>query len=187
MKFLYALSLVSILFFFSCDQGSDINSPVNIDNHSYEMIQLPTDKTGSTDKNFLSVIKTINGDTGGEIKLKESYVAKDGDTVKVDINLTVKENSFTGNVEIIITVDDEFAAASFSPAMVFDKPLELNMKFEGIDLENADYEFVFIDDDGTIELVDYNNLHVNEYKGKIWVNKAELYHFSRYGFVNRKL
>jgi len=87
-----------------------------------------------------------------------------------------------------MTVDDEFAAVSFTPAMVFSIPAELDLKFEGIDLAKlnavtGDYEFVYISDAWVIEPVTYNVMNVDESKGKIWVNKADINHFSRYGWI----
>jgi hypothetical protein len=72
--------------------------------------------------------------------------------------------------------------------MVFDIPVELDLEFEGMDLEElnlneGDYDFVFIDDNGNIEIIERTWLHVKESKGKISVNKAELNHFSRYAFT----
>ena len=188
MRFIYTITLASLIFFFGCDQGTDITSPGEIDNHSYQFIKLPK-RSGMSVENTFSVTKEIDGMKGGEIKLKGKYVAEDGHTVKIDVKLKVKSKSFQGKANITMTVDDEFAAASFTPAMVFNKPLELDMKFEGINLGNLDptdgvYEFAFYDEDGTTDLVDYNAIHVKESKGKIWVNKAKVYHFSRYGFVN---
>jgi len=112
-----------------------------------------------------------------------------GETVKIDAKLKIKKHAFEGTVDITLTVDDEYAAVSFTPAMVFDIPADLDLKFEGIDLAplnlaTGDYDFVFIDDYGNIEVVEYNALHVDESKSKIWVSKAKLNHFSRYGFVN---
>ncbi len=75
------------------------------DNHSYQLIKLPP-KAGLSVENTFSKTKTINGDEGGTIKLKESYVAEDGHTVKIDVKFKVKKHSFEGNVDITMTVDD---------------------------------------------------------------------------------
>ena len=160
-------------------------SPVKNDDHSYQFIKLPK-KSGMSVETIFSVTETIDGDFGGIMRLKESYVAADGHTVYIDIKLKVKPGSFDGEVNITLTADDEFAAVQFSPAMDFDIPVELDIKFEGIDLNltTGDYDFVFIDDDGNIEVVTFNAIHVNESRGKISVTKAKLHHFSRYGFVN---
>ncbi len=186
MKIILTVLLLSAILLLGC--ADTPVSPVKSDNHSYQLIKLPK-KSGMSVETIFSVTKTINGNRGGRIRIKESYIADDGHTVDIYAKLRVKRNSFEGNVDITITVDDEFAAVSFSPAMVFDKPVELSLKFEGIDLEelgltNGDYDFVFIDDNGNAEVIGYNAIHVNESQGKIWVTKADLPHFSRYAFVH---
>ena len=164
-------------------------SPVkNDNNHSYQMIKLPK-KSGMSVETIFSVTETIDGAVGGIVRLNESYVAADGHTVYIDIKLNIKNDSFTGVVDFTITADDEYAAVHFSPAMVFNIPVELDLKFEGLDMDSlnlttGDYDFVFIDDEGNIEIVAFNAIHVDESQGKIWVTKADLPHFSRYAFVN---
>ncbi|MBT8382868.1 MAG: hypothetical protein KJO59_10965, partial [Ignavibacteria bacterium] len=95
---------------------------------------------------------------------------------------------FNGIVDITMTIDDEFAAVSFTPPMVFSIPAELKLKFEGIELENlhvltGEYEFVYISDTWDIEPVNYNSMRVDETWGKLSVNKADINHFSRFGWV----
>ena len=160
-------------------------SPVKNDNHSYQMIKLPK-KSGMSVETEFSVTETIDGAVGGIVRLNESYVAADGHTVYIDIKLNFKHDSFTGVVDFTITADDEFAAVHFFPAMVFNIPVELDLKFEGLDLPltSGDYDFVFIDDFGNIEIVAFNAIHVDEPQGKVWVTKADIPHFSRYAFVN---
>ena len=184
MRTLLFSFLFSTLLLIGC--ADKPTSSIESDNHSYQLIKLPP-KAGLSVENIYTVTKTIKGKVGGLIKLKKSYVAADGHTVKIDVKLKVKKNSFSGNVKITLTVDDEFAAVKFSPIMNFKKPAELNLLFEGIDLEelnltSGDYDFVFIDDNGNTELVGYKAIHVIESKGKIWVTNAKLNHFSRYAF-----
>ncbi|MCH7962411.1 MAG: hypothetical protein IH852_00590 [Bacteroidetes bacterium] len=181
MKITLTTLLLSALFLLGC--ADTPISPIMDDNHSYQFIKLPK-KSGMSVETSFSITKTINGTVGGNIYLYESYVAEDGHTVSIYVNLKVRRHSYVGDATITLTVDDEFADVSFTPAMVFDKPLILDLTFEGIDLTTVDYDFVFIDDDGTTGEVTYNSLHVNEAQGTIWVNKAKLDHFSRYGFVN---
>ena len=189
MKYLIPLALLATLLLFAC--GDNSISPIETDNHSYQLIKLPP-KAGLSIENTFSVTKRINGKKGGSIKLKESYTAPDGHKVKIDVDLKIKKNSFTGVKEITMTVDDVYAAVSFSPHMVFNKPVELKAKFEGINLEelyltNGDYDFVYIDENGDIELVEHDRIDVDENKGKIKFHgrkgKAKLNHFSRYAFV----
>jgi hypothetical protein len=187
MKKILTLSLFSALLFFGCNQETDVYSPIKQVNHSYQMIKLPP-KAGLSVENTFSVTETIDGDEGGTIKIKESYLARNGKTVKIDGKLKVKKLSFTGVVDITMTIDDVFAAVSFTPAMVFSEPAELKLKFEGIELENlhflsGEYEFVYISDNWDIEPVNYNSMQVEESKGKLQVNKADINHFSRFGWI----
>jgi len=186
MKIILTTLLLFAFFLLGC--ADTPISPVKNDDHSYQLIKLPK-KSGMYIETIFSKTKTIDGDEGGQIRIRKSYVAEDGHIVKIYVKLKVKEDSFDGEVTITLTVDDEFAAVSFSPGMDFDKPVELSLRFEGIDLEElnlttGDYDFVFIDDQGNTEIVGYNAIHIDESQGKIRVIKAKLHHFSRYGFVN---
>jgi hypothetical protein len=186
MKITLTTLLLIALFLLGCTDTPI--SPVNNENHSYQLIKLPKKSDLSVETSF-SVTETINGEAGGIVWLNESYVAADGHTVSIDVKLKVLHDSYTGNVDFTITADDEFAAVEFSPLMVFDKPLELNLTFVGLDLESlnlstGDYDFVYFYEDGNIEVIGYNAIHVNENQGKLWVTNALIPHFSRYGFVH---
>ena len=186
MKITLTILLLLAIFLLGCADAPI--SPVKNENHSYQMIKLPT-KSDLAVENSFSITETINGETGGIIRLDKSYIAADGHTVNIDVMLKIKPQSFPGIVDITLTADDEFAAVFFSPKMVFTKPLELNLMFEGLDLTSlnlttGDYDFVFIDEYGNVEIIGYNAIHVNETMGKLWVTKADLPHFSRYGFVH---
>lgn len=182
-----ALIIFSFLLLSGCNEESDVSSPIHEANSTYQLIKLPP-KAGLSVESTFSITETIDGEDGGELKINESYVATTGGTVKIDAKLKIEKNSFNGIVDITMTVDDEFAAVSFSPPMVFSIPAELKLKFEGIDLAKlhsitGNYEFVYISDSWDIEQVTYNNMQVDESKGKIWVNEADINHFSRYGWV----
>lgn len=183
MKIILTVLLLSAIFLLGC--ADTPISPVKNDNHSYRLIKLPK-KSGMSVETIFSVTQTIDGDVGGIIRLNESYVAADGHTVYIDIKLNVKKDSFVGVADFTIAADDEYAAAQFFPKMDFVIPVELDLKFEGLDLDltTGDYDFVFIDDEGNIEIIGYNAIHVSESQNKIWVTKADLPHFSRYGFVH---
>jgi hypothetical protein len=187
MKFTLNTLLLLAIFLLGC---ADIPvSPVKKSDHSYQMIKLPK-KSALSVETIFSVTQTIDGDVGGIVRLSESYIAEDGHAVVIDIKLNIKHESFDGIVDFTITADDEYAAVVFSPSMVFNKPVELDLKFEGLELDSlcfttGDYDFAFIDDQGNIDIIAYNAIHVNENQGKIWVTKADVPHFSRYGFCNR--
>jgi hypothetical protein len=181
-------TLFSLLFsaaiLISCSD-SQVSS-IESDSPSYSLIKLPK-KSGTSVETIFSQSKLIDGEIGGEIIIIDNYVAVNTQVVHVQATLTVPPAAFTGNEYITMTIDDEFAAASFSPSMVFNIPVELDLKFEGIDLQQlnlneGDYDFVFIDDNGDIEIIQYDGLQKIESQGKIWVTNANLNHFSRYAF-----
>ena len=184
MKSLTVLAFLAALLIVGCTDTPI--APIKSDNQSVQLIKLPP-KAGLSVENEYFVTKTINGDEGGTLKIKKSYVSQDGLTVKIDVKCKIKKNSFSDVATITMTVDDDYAAVRFTPHMVFTEPTELDVKFEGIDLEelvsNNGYDFVFIDDDDSIEAIDHNEVKVQESQGKISVKKAKLNHFSRYAFA----
>ena len=205
MKTLLSLLVLPALLLVGCTDTSI--APIESDNQSYQLIKLPP-KAGLSVENIFSITKTINGDKGGQIRIKERYKTEDGHTVKIDVKLKVKKKSFPGDVDITMTIDADYASVWFFPHMVFDKPVELQAKFEGISRENlgstsGDYDFVFIDEDNNIELVEHDLIDVDEqHKAKkvdtrgiyslyFPINikfhgkngKAKLTHFSRYAFI----
>lgn len=185
MKYLISLSVLATLLLIGC--ADEPISPIESDNHSYQVIKLPP-KAGLSIENIFSVTKTIIGNKGGSITLKEKYKAADGHTVKINVKLKIKKHSFEGSKTITMTVDDNIAGVMFTPHIDFTKPATLQVKFEGIDLEELQvlggiYDFVFIADDNTIEIIDHDGVKVKENKGKIQVKKAYLNHFSRYAFI----
>ncbi len=152
---------------------------------TYEIIQIPPRASGGP--SFFST-ETIDGSKGGYIKIKESYTTVNGDTVEIDVKLKIKKDSFSGIVDITMTVDDVYTAVQFTPEMVFNKPVDLDVKYKGLDpdqlnLTSGSFEFLYIDDNGNSETVPSNGVVVNKELGEIRVKKAKLSHFSRYVFI----
>ena len=152
---------------------------------TYEIIQIPPRASGGP--SFFST-ETIDGSKGGYIKIKESYTTVNGDTVEIDVKLKIKKDSFSGIVDITMTVDDVYTAVQFTPEMVFNKPVDLDVKYKGLDpdqlnLTSGSFEFLYIDDNGNSETVPSNGVVVNKELGEIFVKKAQLSHFSRYVFI----
>ena len=170
-------------------------SPIKSDSKLYSMNETTGNTPISANIDDLPVVKTIHskskliyGDIGGDIVVKANYRTEDGRRVTVDCKLSVPQWSFPGEAFITFTVDSKNCFASFSPHMVFDTPVKLQMKFEGIDLEelqlvSGQYDFVFIDVNGNIEPVPYQDFDVDESGGQICLGEALLSHFSRYAFV----
>lgn len=104
MKYLIYLAILSALHLIGCLDKPI--SPIETDNHSYQLIKLPP-KAGLSVENIFSVTKTINGDAGGSILLKKSYVAQNGRAVKTDAKFKVKKNSYEGNTAVMFTTHKE--------------------------------------------------------------------------------
>ena len=185
MKFFLFSLLLLAAFLLGCAETPI--SPTVLEKQSYELIKLPP-KSGLSVEAIYSKTTTINGETGGEIEIAESYVAAGGQTVEIYAQIIIPANAFTGDVPVTMTIDDEYAAVWFTPHMVFSEPVTLKMSFKGIDLNelmlaSGKYDLMYISDDGTFELVGHDEVQVIESQGEIRVQKAYLNHFSRYGFT----
>ena len=107
--------------------------------------------------------------------------------VSISASLKFPKNAFVGTKEVTMTLDQLYGGAQFSPEGSFNLPALYNVTFMGIDLTGvnpADVDFVYLNDDGTIEPIEYDYLDVNISTGFIHLSNAKLSHFSRYGFVH---
>jgi hypothetical protein len=178
--------LLSALLLLGCNETPvQSEEPQDLAGQSYELIQIPPRLDGGSS---FSITETIDGSKGGQINIHEHYITVDGDTVKVDVKLKIEKNCFSGNVDITMTVDDVYTAVNFMPAMVFDKPLELDFKYKGLDpdqlnLTSGNYDFLYIDDNGNTETILSDGVVVKEQNGEISVKNAMLGHFSRFAFA----
>jgi hypothetical protein len=159
--------------------------PEELEIETFELIQIPTKPAGTP--TFTST-ETIDGSKGGQININEHYVTEDGDTITIIVKLKVKEDCFSGNREITVTVDDVYTAVRLTPPMVFDKPVELDVKYKGLypdqlNLTSGNYDFLYIDDNGNTETVPSDGVKVKAEIGEISVKNAKLSHFSRYAFI----
>ncbi len=184
MKNLLTLSLATLLLFVGCNQDSDVTSPTNPE---LKLISLPQSSSGLSVETLYTESMDINGEYGGEFTANFSYQGGPFGQVTVESELEFDRNSFQGTVEITQTLDSEFAALKFGPSMQFNKDVELDLIITGLDLSNVNpntLDFVYIDENGTIEYVDYDKIIMDASTGTIEVDDADLTHFSRYGFVN---
>ena len=178
--------LLSALLLLGCNETPiQPEESLEQEGQSYELIQIPPRPAGGP--NF-SATETIDGSKGGQIKIKESYVTVDGDTVIIDVKLKIKKDYFSGIVDITMTVDDVYTAVQFTPEIIFNYPVDLDVKYKGLDpdqlnLTSGSFEFLYIDDNGNSETVPSNGVVVNKELGEIFVKKAQLSHFSRYVFI----
>lgn len=165
---------------------SPLDSQANPEGQLDKLVKLPP-KSGLSTETVYSQTVLIDGEQGGEIKIKEYYWTNDGQKVKIDARLTIPKNAFTGSVNITMKIDDEYAAASFEPSMSFEKPLEFNLTINGLDLSQlnlagASYNFVYVADDGNVEDVVNDGVVLDNFLKGLTVDKAQLNHFSRYAF-----
>ena len=182
---LFSLLFFSLVYMGCSDTTNFLTDPVK----SYpELVKLPPRSSSSLSvETVFSVSQTIDGDQGGTIILDESYEAENGKTVTIYGKLKIPKHAFQGTETITMSVDDEFAAVHFEPAMVFNKKLKLDLEFTGLDLENMGFEdgkwdFAYISDDGQIEWVKNNGIYFDLEDGLLSVHNAKLHHFSRYGW-----
>jgi hypothetical protein len=155
----------------------------------------PSDITG------FSVSKVIDGQSGGFIELNfdfDDFIDDDDDDdgddddgledLVVNARLDIPANAFQGSQEITMVIDYEIAAIYFYPHMVFNTPVNLDVTYSDFEIEDDDIDpdeidFVFQDEDGSIEHLDYASLVVDLEEEYIAVDDAQLHHFSRYGWV----
>ena len=190
MRFIYSLSLVSLLLFFGCDQGSDIlsiesDSPASTVN----LISIPTPSGGLSIEADLTKYKEIDGEDGGSFTAYFNYEGGPFGEVTVVSRLYFYEDAFNGDKVISQTLDTDYAAMSFGPSMQFEARVKLDFIITGLDLTGVDpddLDFVYVNDDGSTEQLAYDYIYMNASIGKLAIDDAELTHFSRYGFVNKE-
>lgn len=195
MKYISTILMLTLVLLIGCDTSTDlsVNNYEEISQTSlskiteYELIPLPNKSPLWVDSVF-TMSKEIDGSVGGRIIMEKYYISEDGDSVIIKADLRVPEGAFLGTKTITMTADDEYASIHFYPSMIFDDTLKLFQSFEGLHLENyptGTFDFVFIANDGSIELIKRNGLQVIVPQGILRVQNAKLLHFSRYGWVRK--
>jgi hypothetical protein len=185
MKFaIFSLFLSAVLLLGCTDSPI---SPTEPDNQSYQLIKLPP-KSGMSVETVYSKTELIDGQTGGDIRIKEYYFTDNHQIVKIDAKLTIPKNAFTGSVNITMAIDDEYAAVSFGPSMVFDQPLEFDLKINGLDSSvltssSGSYKFIYVADNGSTEDVANDGVDLDDMLKGLTVHNAQINHFSRYAFT----
>ena len=161
MKRILTLLLLSFLYLVGCTDSPV--APTAPENGNYSLIKLPSHSNLSVESIFTKS-ELINGEEGGVIRIKEFYWSDGSQIVKVDAKLTIPKDAFTGSVSITMKIDDEYAGASFEPSMTFNKPVEFDLKINGIDFSELEgttsdsYNFIYIADNGNTENVTYDGI-----------------------------
>ena len=195
MKTLSAILSVSLLLLIGCDNSPDlsVNSLGSSPQESlskitdYELIPLPP-KSQLWQDSVFTMSKVIDGSLGGRMILEKYYITSEGDSVIVGADLRIPPGAFQGSKTITMVMDDEYAAFHFYPQMAFDDTLRLFQYFEGLRLDEyptGTFDFVYLSDDGSVELIKKNGLQVVVPQGILRVQNAKLVHFSRYGWVRK--
>ena len=173
MKIFTFLILISLIAFTGCNESSSILAP-----ESDEEIQLESYKVNYT-RNY-----TVNGDKGGVLFLKVSWLNEDSARVALESKLTIPKGAYKGDLTFDMIFDLENYALELYPSpYTFDVPVLLDMKFTRIDLTGIDldnFNFTYLDGE---EEMEYERIRINDDEGTIAVYGAVLNHFSRYGWT----
>lgn len=190
MKTILTVLMAAIVLLIGCDTSSDLTvNPVenNSNTQVYKLIPLPQKSALWTDSVF-TISQVIDGSVGGRIIMTNYYISDTGDSVEFEVDLRIPAGAFQGSETITITVDSDSASVRFYPEMVFADTLRLFQSFKGLNLENMQtgtIDFVFINDDGSIELIKKNGTQIVVPQGILRVQNAKLLHFSRYGWIRK--
>jgi len=184
MKTFLAIMIIGIFFFAGCSDKDSIVTPENNQTSAPNWITLPQSE-GLSIENEFSITKNIKGKDGGELIIDKNYNAGPHGTVKIITKLKFYRNSFAGTKNITMTVDDVNGTITFSPSMIFDKPAELYVKLEGLDLSGIDpndIDFVYYDLSGIYGPVERKEIIVDISSGTLELKEGKIPHFSRYGY-----
>jgi len=186
MKTLFSLLVVSLLFWVGCQESSRIVEPETDQTLTPNWIELPKNISHSSSIEMeFSASKNIDGKRGGEIILDRHYIGPNGE-VKIIAKLKFDKGSFNGKQLITMTVDDVNGTVTYSPSMNFNKPAELYLKLEGLDLTGInpeDIDFVYFSPSGEIGSVVYKEIKVDIQSGILELKEGKIPHFSRLGFT----
>jgi hypothetical protein len=187
MKSLITLSLVSLIFFFGCNQDSEVLLPTSSPTSSSiekQWLTLSDEGGLSIEETFTKTKKKASGDRGWNITFDHTFSSG----IRIIGDLNCPKNAYDGKLTFSFTLRDDVAAIDFNPSpFTFDIPVEYTIIYEGLDLTGinpSDVDFYYIAPDGSLVKAEYKRLEVNIAAGRLFVLDAKLPHFSRYGFVN---
>jgi len=190
-RYRYLFALLTLLLV-GCSEPSSMLSPNNnVNTNEPNWISLPS---VTKDANGMSVMsmpifqasKSIDGKTGGKIKINGKYAGGPFGEVNVQAELNFLKDAFSGAKYITMIVDTEWGYATFSPSSVFDKDATYNAVFIGLDLSGVDptnVKFAYLAADGTVEYALNDGITIDLSTGTLGVKNAMIPHFSRYGFI----
>ena len=186
------LTVLTFLVMIGCAEDTNLVSPFadvsleETDLSKVTWISLPpsADVERGGDKQ-LKTKEKINGKNGGKLSLEESYGGR-RDKITITASLEFPEGAFEGERDIAMVLEDQYGTVSFSPSGSFLLPANYDLKIEGINLKDVEENkvmFVYLAQNGSIEVVECSELIVDKRNEILEVRGAQIPHFSRFGFV----
>ena len=191
MKKLITIFGLAALLFGGCSNPVENSmEPMKLEQNSLNKLSVEVIDNPLVLPTQLFTSKEISGNNGGNIVLSGQYKNAFGDTISVDVKLTIPKGAFIGIKNISIKTDKLNPCLEFQPASVFSKVLKLNLKFKGLsadryNLVSGETVFAHIADNGNVSPVLDEGLVVDKTSKLTSVNGANIMHFSRYGFVRK--
>jgi hypothetical protein len=200
-----------ILFFIGCSDYQNINSPefseasvkVNADpvNNLIEeeaeilwdmepqWLHYPAPEFGTVLSPFYTTSSWIYSDAPGFLHIVQTYADTLYNEVKIIAHMKFDSSAIqTDSLHVSMSICTQTATLEFAPHTEFNIPAKLNMRIEGFDfscVDSSDIDFVYANDNGTIEPIEYKDLIIKVDAGTIQLKDAKIPHFSRFGFIKR--
>lgn len=136
---------------------------------------------------FVSKNFTVDGNIGDELTISETYL-KNGRLVSMSAKLVIPQKAFKGTLTFDMIFDfDNYSVELYPSPFIFDKPVILDLTFWGVnfnELATTELDFNYLD--GEKENLNYEKININKNWGLLYIQGAQISHFSRYGWVRKK-
>jgi len=184
-KILVILVLAGVVFSGCTDVK--VNNTSQPEPGTYSLVPIPA-RAGLSDEIKYSTTSTINGAAGGKMTLTKTYLGVTGRQVTLNVVMTFPAGAFSGLKTITITADDQYAALTCTPSMVFAKTVLLDFSYKNLDIKNVYLPnnkngFYYIADSGYLEPIASTSFLIDKNLGNLSVTAAQLKHFSRFGWT----
>lgn len=181
--------LASLIFFTACQNESPITGPQNNEFQKSvtaepQWIGLPQAAGKSLAKSFATSQFVTIAD-GGHLVINESYISTEGVAVEAYSSIVFAPGCVQEDVTITMEIDDRTGVGTFLPHQYFNFPCILNQKFVGLNLSGVDVNSIqlyYLAEDGTFEVMPYDQLIIDVKTGTIEVINGKIPHFSLYGY-----
>ncbi len=212
MKLKAVMVALLLLTFFACSEEQNITSPLiqeeigkiaNPEDPNYlnaveatilldydppVWISLPIFPSITPGSNYFTS-KMIYNDKDDKVEIDTTYEGGLFDEVRFELTLKFdKEIMQQDSMFVTVEIDLQNASIKFGPAAIFNEPVMMDYKIKGLDFslfDPYDISFIYASSNGVIEPIIFYKYEVKESEGSIKIQKGELPHFSRYGFVRR--